>query len=668
MCGIGGIVSLGSRPVDPGLIKPMCDIQAHRGPDDAGYAFFRTGATHTGSGGYWCGFTDPAFAHLNEHLPVLGGNYYSDQMSDCNYQLAFGHRRLAIQDLTHYGHQPMSNSDRRYWIVFNGEIYNFPQLRQELEVLGHTFHTRCDTEVILKGWEQWGHDVLPRLNGMFAFALYDRLNNYLLLARDRFGVKPLYYSLTPDFFVFASEPKGILASSLVSPQFNTTSLVEYFTFQNNFGSDTLFEGVKILAPGEIIEVRPGTGRPLNFQSFHQGFPGINSAVRSPESLSEEVSHAFAAAVRRQLISDVDVGAYLSGGMDSGSIVAVAGRSIPRLLTFTGGFDLTNVDGIEQGFDERKIAEKLSYLLQTEHYDVVLHAGDMPAAMERITWYMDDPRVGMCHQNWYVAKLASRFVKVCLAGAGGDELFAGYPWRYRNVIGGHSTQENEQRYFDYWCRLMPLPQMSEFFNCDKINVTESLDKVRRNFAAILRQAPVNPDIDESENQVQKALYFEFKTFMHGYLVTEDRISMAHSLESRVPFLDNDLADLAWSIPPSKKLDINSLVCASGQGHIASIDGKRILRQAMEKYLPKEFTQMPKQGFSPPDENWYRGQSMDYIKSILLDKKALERPWFNQKFVQNKLQEHFSGSQNHRLLIWSLLSIEWLQRHYIDGIRV
>ncbi len=663
MCGIAGLVSTHRRPIDPEAVKRMCDALAHRGPDDAGYAYFRPGQ-RDGDGGSWAAFADPAFRHINEHLPSLGSSFFRDEMAAGRFSVAMGHRRLAIIDLTHYGHQPMASGDGRFWISFNGEIYNFPELRNELIAAGHIFRTRSDTEVILHLWEEYGAEACSRLDGMFAFAIYDRFQNELTLVRDRFGVKPLYYAFSQGTLLFASEIKALFASGLLSGQLNPAALVEYFTFQNTFGSTTMFEDVHLLEPGECLTVRPDAWQIPTPRKFHNGFPSVDLSLSDERETAELVGETFCAAVKRQLISDVEVGSYLSGGMDSGSIVAVAGRSIPRLLTFTGGFDLTNVNGIEQGFDERRSAEQLSHLLQTEHYDVVLHAGDMPAAMEKITWHMDDPRVGMCHQNWYVAKLASRFVKVCLAGAGGDELFAGYPWRYSKGMTSGSFESFDDSYFSYWHRFLSPQELPALFVGDLHSYSES---ARASYARVMASAPAyDGRLSAIENMVQRALHFEFKTFLHGFLVTEDRISMAHSLETRVPFLDNALVDLSWRVRPSLKLNTETLMGHS-QAHVESADGKRVLRRAMESFLPREFTQQRKQGFSPPDANWYRGPSMDYIKSILFDRRTLQRPWFDQKFIRGKLEEHFSGRQNHRLLIWSLLSVEWLQRHFTDGVQ-
>lgn len=663
MCGIAGLVSIGGNPVDPNAIKRMCDAIAHRGPDDAGYVFFRLGKDKTGEGGGWSGFVDPAFRHLNEQLPVYGGQYYQDEIGRGGVSVALGHRRLSIIDLSHYGHQPMSSSDRRYWVVYNGEIYNFPELREELCRKNHVFRTKSDTEVLLHLWEEYRADCLPMLNGMFALAIYDRVKNVITLARDRFGVKPLYYAHVNGWLIFSSEIKAILASGLVTPSINPKSMVEYFTFQNTYGRETLFEGINILQPGEFLKLYPDKADSLQPRRYHDAFPIVDTSLTGMENIQEMVAETFAGAVKRQLISDVPVGSYLSGGMDSGSIVSVAGRHIQRLLTFTGGFDMTNINGIEQGFDERKLAEQLSYILQTEHYDVVLHAGDMPAVMEKLSWHMDDPRVGMCHQNWYVAKLASRFVKVCLAGAGGDELFAGYPWRYRHGMNARTIEEFDNLYFKSWQRLISPAEINQMFHP---SLRKHIPEARESFQNVMEGAPApQKGLSLSENMIQRALYFEFKTFLHGFLVTEDRISMAHGMETRVPFLDNELVDLAWRIPPSLKVDTDGLNGKKVNTHIATAEGKLVLRRAMESYLPKDFTQQRKQGFSPPDENWYRGPSMDYIKSILMDERTLSRPWFDQKFILNKLDEHFTGRQNNRLLIWSLLSFEWLQRHYVDG---
>ena len=662
MCGIAGIVSLSGSRVQSEPLKAMCDIMAHRGPDDAGYAFFRPGSGPGGLRGMqYSRFTDPEFHLRNQHIAPFGGAYFREHTDKLHYLVGMGHRRLAIIDLSVNGHQPMATADRRFWLTFNGEIYNFPELRSMLVGMGHEFQSLSDTEVILRMWEEFGVACLEQFNGMFALAVYDLRDNVLTLARDRFGVKPLYYYQTPDFLVYASEIKGVLASNLVTREIEPDALFEYFTFQNIFSNRTLFSGVRLLMPGEAITILPGTGETPKTWRHHSGFPEVDPSLTNESTVRNLIADAFSKSVKRQLISDVEVGAYLSGGMDSGSIVSVAAQSIQRLMTFTCGFDMTNVDGIEQGFDERQNSERLAYLLQTEHYSVVLHSGDMPAAMEQITWHVDDPRVGMCHQNWYAAKLASKFVKVCLSGAGGDELFAGYPWRY--LLGINSNKSDcEDPYFNFWIRLLQRNQVPSLFSSD---IRPAASRGKEIFDEIFQNAPAaHSDLNPIDVALQQVLHFEFRTFLHGLFLIEDKISMAHSLEVRVPFLDNDLADLAFKIPASLKLDVQRLKRNNGNAGYRADEGKLILRKAMERFLPELYTRQPKQGFSPPDGNWYRGESMDYIKEILLDTRTVSRPWFDQSFIETKLNEHFTGQQNHRLLIWSLLSFEWLQRHFLD----
>lgn len=660
MCGIAGIISKSGKPVDPILLKRMCDIQAHRGPDDAGYVFFNPGFRSDGRGNSYCRFTEPEFHRINQHIAPFGGSHFSEKMSGYSPLVGMGHRRLSIIDLSSAAHQPLSSLDKRYWISYNGEVFNFPTMREELQTKGYNFTSKSDTEVLLHMWQEHADGCLEAFNGMFALSIYDTIENVVVLARDRYGIKPLYYAENADFFLYSSELKAILATGLIRAEIDPESLCEYMTFQNIYTDGTLFSGVKLLEPGQALGVRPGAGEGIKLWRFHKGFPSVDPSLNDSQPLEEEIAAAFLESVKKQLISDVDVGAYLSGGMDSGSIVAIAGKRIPRLHTFTCGFDLTNVDGIEQGFDERAQSEALSYLLQTEHYEVVLHSGDMPAAMDKLSWHVDDPRVGMCHQNWYASKLAGKFVKVCLAGAGGDELFAGYPWRYLEGMAS-SLKESDDKWFRYWHRLLPHDELPGLFMPE---IRSGLAKTRSSFDAVMSAAPeAHKSLSLIDTLLQRMLFFELRTFMQGVLLIDDKIGMAHRLEERVPFLDNDLVNLAFRIPPSLKLDISKLSNPSGDRFKAD-EGKLILRRAMRKFLPDLYTKQPKQGFSSPDGNWYRGESMKYIKSILFDKQALERPWFDQSFVKQRLEEHFNGQRNHRLLIWSLLSVEWLQRHFID----
>jgi asparagine synthase (glutamine-hydrolysing) len=312
------------------------------------------------------------------------------------------------------------------------------------------------------------------------------------------------------------------------------------------------------------------------------------------------------------------------------------------MTFTGGFDLSSVSGLELVFDERADAEAVASAFRTEHYEMVMHAGDMAWVLPELVWHLEDLRVGMSYQNHYIARLASKFVKVVLAGTGGDELFAGYPWRYQ-LLDGSGGADFASGHYSYWSRLVPDDKKPEFLT-------------KQTWAAVSDTPPraayervLTPVADK--DPLSKALYFEVKTFLHGLLVVEDKVSMAHSLESRVPFLDDDLVDIARRIPAPLK--------HSGP------EGKRLLRLAMREVLPEHIVKKKKQGFSPPDQAWYRGQTMPYIETILLDSRTLSRGYFNQTFIRAMLREHFEGKVNHRLLIWSLLAFEWWNRMFVDG---
>lgn len=587
MCGIAGAISLGDQRADVNAVQRMIDALEHRGPDDQGI------------------WTDG--------------------------KVCFGHRRLSIIDLSENARQPLVTLDGRYVTTSNGEIYNYKDL------IGDWWtRSRSDNEAIPIVYEKAGIGGFNRLDGMFAFGLYDRNGRRVMLVRDRFGVKPLYYAEHDGQLFFASEPKALFAGG-VRAEIEPSALAEYMTFQNTFRADTIWRGVKILLPGEYMLAIPGEQGTV-VREWHSGFPTVERDMTAADA-EERVLDAFGKAVERQLVSDVEVGSYLSGGLDSGSIVSFASQHVPRLKTFTGGFDLTNVTGIEQGNDEREMSELVSHRFQTEHYSVVLHSGDMPAAMDRIVEAIDDPRVGMCHPFWYLAKLSSKFVKVALSGTGGDELFGGYPWRY-TALNGTTDAEVDRILFATADRLgdrrtILSEHMGGFIVGDGF-----------------REVMVGAPSVCSGDALRRILHFEFKTFLHGMLVVEDRLAMAHGLEVRVPFLDNALADLAFQIPSRLKVDVHD-----------DRGGKLILRSAMKGRLPNEILAQPKRGFSPPDENWYRGESMDYIKSVLYDPQTLQRPWFDQEVVEAKLQEHFTGCRNHRLLIWSLLMVELLQRRYV-----
>jgi len=624
MCGITGVLEQSGAAVSPDTLRAMTDVIAHRGPD--------------GEGWFADGF------------------------------VGLGHRRLAILDLTDAGHQPMATPEGRYTISYNGEVYNFQALRVELEALGHRFRSRTDTEVVLHAWAEWGTRSLDRLNGMFAFSIWDRRERELFLVRDRYGIKPLYYAHRGGTFAFGSEVKAILAHPAFEAELDREALLEYFTFQNFFTDRTLFAGVRMLPAGTYMKLtRDDADRctPIPYWDFDFSEP---EKARDEREYLEELDRLFQQAVRRQLVSDVDVGSYLSGGMDSGSITAIAAGELPYLKTFTCGFDLRSASGLELAFDERERAEFMSYLFKTEHYEMVLKAGDMERILPRLNWHLEEPRVGQSYPNFYISMLASKFVKVVLAGSGGDELFAGYPWRYYRAVVNDDFEHYIDKYYLYWQRLIPNKTIHQVFQ----PVWKDVEHVwtRDIFRDVFANHKV--ELNQPVDYVNHSLYFEAKTFLHGLLTVEDKLSMAHGLETRLPFLDNDLVDFAMRVPVNMKLgNLDSVIRINenepgdktAQYFDKARDGKLILRSAMRRYIPPEIADGEKQGFSAPDASWFKGESIDYVRRTLFDADTRIYEYLDRESVQGLVEEHLSGAENRRLLIWSLLNVEAWCRQFV-----
>ena len=617
MCGITGIFNLDGDPAPAAVLGAMTDALAHRGPDGEG-----------------------------QHVDGAVG---------------LGHRRLAVIDLSPAGRQPMLTEDGRYAINYNGEVYNFRELRGELEALGVPFHSQTDTEVVLKALAQWGFEEgLLRLNGMFALALWDARERELLLARDRFGIKPLYWTRRGDLFLFGSEIKSFLPHPGFRPELDREALFEYFTFQNLYTERTLFDGVSLLPPGCLMRVREGAGtlRPERYWDweFREPEPAGDAA-----EYEEELDRLFRQAVNRQLVADVPVGSYLSGGMDSGSVTAVAAGQIEDMRTFTVGFDMHSASGIELGFDERERSEQMSYLFGTEHYEMVLKAGDMQRVMPRLVWHLEDLRVGQSYPNFYAAQLASKFVKVVLSGAGGDEIFGGYPWRYYRAVVNDDFEHYVDKYYAFWQRMLPSESAERMFApiASEVDAVNTRDIFRDAFASHA------PELTRPEDYINHSLYLEAKTFLHGLLLVEDKLSMAHSLETRIPFLDNDLVDFAQRTPVGLKLGNMGEVVRLNENEPGpktqrfferTRDGKLVLRKAMQRYIPESITAGEKQGFSGPDASWFRGESIDYIRGRLMNGDAAIYDYLDRDTVRGLVGDHLEGRENRRLLIWSLLSVE------------
>lgn len=664
MCGIVGALSLNRPTINVNYIKSMADKIAHRGPDDAGYLCFHTGARHNKKISFYQNLTDEKFKNIEDMLPSIESNSAQRELHSHDYDLYMGHRRLSILDVSYAGHQPMSDLSKNIWIAYNGEIYNFKELRIELEELGHRFKSQTDTEVIIYAYIEWGIECIKRFNGMFAFSLYDNFNKKFYLCRDRYGIKPVYYHITQDkTFIYASEIKSILEYKDYKSEVDKEALLEYFTFQNIFTNKTLHKDIQILEAGHYFEIDLLSKEIEKKQYWDFDFSQPET-IKDEREYIEELDRLFTQAVQRQLISDVPVGSYLSGGMDSGSITAIASNHFQKsndfLKTFTVGFDLSSASGMELSFDERAKSEYMSYMFKTEHYEMVLKSGDMERCMNNFAYHLEEPRVGQSYPNYYASKLASKFVKVVLSGAGGDELFAGYPWRYYKAVNNDSFDNYIDKYYGFWKRLIPNKDIQNVFS----PILKDTKVWTKDIFASVFKTPVN--VQTPEEYINHSLYFEAKTFLHGLLVVDDKLSMAHSLETRVPFLDNDLVDFAQKIPVKFKLANLNKVIKMDENEIGKMqktnDGKVILRKAMSKYIPEDIHKAVKQGFSSPDNSWFKGESIDFVKAKLLNSDANIYKYMDKDATQKLINEHLEGKQNRRLFVWSLLNFEEWSKIY------
>jgi asparagine synthase (glutamine-hydrolysing) len=629
MCGIVGVYNLNGEPFGLSALKRMSDAIAHRGPDGDGY------------------FTENS--------------------------IALAHRRLAILDTSPRGAQPMTSKDGNWAVVFNGCIYNFLQLKQELRAKGHEFVSTTDTEVLVEGLAAYGPSFFERLDGMFAVGAWNKAEQALYLSRDRYGVKPLYYWFTGKTLVFASEIKAIIAHPAFSVKLNPEALNEYFTFQNMFSFRTLFAGVNMLPPANTVKIDAHTESIKHHSWWDYDFTKTDPCLSFEDAIST-TENLFKQAVSRQMIADVPVGSYLSGGMDSGSISAQASKHVKRLTTFTCGFDVSEVTGVEANYDERRDAELMANYFKTEHYEQVLNAGDIRWSLPRVVYHLEDLRVGMSYPNYYISRLASKFVKVCLQGTGGDELFGGYPWRYYRIFKSVSQREFFDLYYEFWQRLVPDQQREELF-VPEIRKQVDFSDPKRIFERVFT---FNDKLQYNtpEDHINNSLYFEAKTFLPGLLLVGDKLSMANGLEERFPFLDNELVNFAQKIPVNFKLgNLEQMLKINendfrkrSKSYQEFDDGKNVLRKAMLKFMPEKIINRKKQGFSAPDESWYRGENAAYIKELLLDKKTVSSEFINQDYIRKIVHEHIDQHINHRLLIWSFMNFEWWCRIFLNNEKI
>lgn len=627
MCGILGIYNLDGSAVNANLIAEMGNQITHRGPDGE-------------------------------------GTFVEDN-------IGFVHKRLAILDPSDNGQQPMHSKDGKWIVIFNGCIYNFKELREELIEKGHTFKSETDTEVICEGLAAYGISFFERFNGMFAIGAWNTEEKKLHISRDRYGIKPVYYWFNGKILVFASEIKAIIKHPDYEMGVDLDALNEYFTFQNIFSYNTLFKGVNMLPPANTIVIDKLTTSIMHNSWWDYDFSKTDDSLGFADA-KKQTKSLFEQAVTRQMVSDVPVGAYLSGGMDSGSIASVASKQVDRLATFTCGFDMNEVTGRESNFDERRDAELMANYLKTEQFEQVMNAGDIRWSLPNLVYHLEDLRVGMSYPNYYISRLASKFVKVCLQGTGGDELFGGYPWRYYKVFDSLSQEDFFNQYYDFWQRLVPLEEKTDLFSRDVLDQID-LNAPREVFERVFK---FNDKLkyDTPQDHINNSLYFEIKTFLPGLFLVGDKLAMAHGLEERFPFMDNDLVDFAMQVPVEHKLgdlskEINKIdenTEAKKKAYREHDDGKNVLRKAMEDYIPEQILNRKKQGFSAPDESWYRGENAEYIKEILLNSDTLCTEFINPDYIRKIVNEHLNEGKNHRLLIWSFLNFEWWCRIFLNNI--
>ena len=632
MCGIAGIVSHeGLHPDDRHRAIEMRDILAHRGPDDAGL------------------FVDD--------------------------RAALAHRRLSIVDLA-AGHQPLANEDDSVWIVFNGEIYNHADVRLELERAGHRYRTRCDTETIVHAYEQWGDEGVHHLRGMFAFAIWDARRRRLLLARDRLGVKPLYWALVGTRLLFGSEIKAILESGLVRAEANEHALPELLGTRYLSGTETLFKGIHRLLPGHLLVFENGAVAIRRYWDVPStGAPADSKALTDAEAVGR-FRELLEEAVRIRLMADVPLGMFLSGGLDSSAIAALMARMIDRpLQTFSVAFK-------DRAFSELDYARQVSQAIKADAHEIVIDEDDFFGALPRLIWHEDEP---IAHPSsiplYFVSALARDHVKVVLTGEGSDELLAGYGKYPRSLVNWRAASAYAliPEAIREWVANSLVPRLprraSRYASRSFLAVPRTPEAMFfDNFAAIglRRQAALltqplatlaTPEraygaslayFDAPHGHsttLDRLLYADLKTYLVELLMKQDQMSMAASIESRVPFLDHRLVEFAAALPARMKL--------------RGLRTKWILREAVRSLLPREILTRPKMGFPVPFGTWMKGRWQDVARDVLLDRRSRERGIVDPPAVEQLIASHAAGAVEGADAIWSLLNLELWYRTHVDG---
>ena len=610
MCGIAGIVSFDAGPVLVEDVRAMCAAMVHRGPDDEGF--------HVG--------------------PRVG----------------LGMRRLSIIDLA-TGHQPIANEDGTVWAILNGEIYNYRELRHSLECRGHVFRTATDTETIVHLYEEYGERCVEKLRGMFAFAVWDERRRALLLARDRLGIKPLYYTLSGGRLLFASELKALLELPEVERTVNPGSLDHLLTFLYTPPSESIVAGVRKLGPGRVLvasaagEIRTERYWALRFEP-ERGLRAVQFEDRLRELLRESVD--------LHMVSDVPLGAFLSGGIDSSSVVATMARLSPRpVKTFSIGFP-------DRDFTELDYARQVASALGTDHHELIVEPGDLHV-VEEIAWHLDEPFGDSSSiPTWFVSKLAAQEVTVALSGDGGDELFGGYdkyvvegrerllrfvPAWTRRLLAAISAAMPEGGKGKNFLRHCSLAEAERYLDaCTLFKLEEKRKLLSPDLFAALRGGEA-PHADKSRHWLSALQSLDLESYLPLDILTKvDRMSMAHSLEARVPLLDHKLVEFAATIPPELLLHRGTT--------------KYVFKRAMKGILPDAVIERPKRGFAIPLGRWFRGKLGDFARDLLLSDTCRRRGFFNPRYLAELLARQRPDDLG--LQLWTLLSFELWCRAFLD----
>jgi asparagine synthase (glutamine-hydrolysing) len=621
MCGIAGIFEFDrTASVDPRVLRHMADLIAHRGPDDCGY---------------W-----------------ISGN------------IGLAHRRLSIIDLSPAGHQPMGSADGAIWITYNGECYNYAELAAGLRQRGHRFRSQSDTEVILRLYEERGERFLDAIDGMFALAIWDARRQMLLLARDRIGIKPVYYFADDQHFLFASEMKGLLADPRVPAEVDAAALGEYFHLLSIPDARCILKGVRKLAPGHYLKI---SGRGIQERRYWDLVVDPNPDLPLQTACCE-FEKRFAAAVSSHMVADVPVGAFLSGGVDSSAIVSAASRcATAPVETFSITFP-----GLSE-FDESPHAKLVAANCGAHHHEFHL-VPSLIDGLSQVVWHADEPfAISSAFALYFLAKLARQHVKVVLSGDGGDEVFAGYVWRHADfppLAGMVPTLGN-----GLMARLRDITASiarTRTINADGRPKWSRDERYLRSFscfqredlAALLRPEATAPILDGLDNnivqrcldaapggsQLERKLYTDIKTTLVSEMMTKvDRMTMAHGLEARVPFLDHHLVSWAFTVPSRHKL--------------RGGEGKYLVKKALEPHLPRSILYRPKQGFNVPMKLWIRNELRDFVGDNLTSARFMKRGFYRREAVPALVDGHLSGQVDASNKLFALLMLElWYQRFF------